>query len=109
VLLQEATTLRKQNANLQAALSKSQEESAVLAARLEEAHAAAADNQQLLAVVQQAAAEYGTAHYRALQQRCMALDVSWDKPAAEWESLLVQVADQQQRRRAAQQQQPRQH
>jgi glycogen synthase len=54
--------------------------------------------QQLLAVVQQ-----------ALQQRCMALDVSWDKPAAEWESLLVQVADQQQRRRAAQQQQPRQH
>ena len=51
MLLQEATTLRKQNANLQAALSKSQEESAVLAARLEEAHAAAADNQQLLAVV----------------------------------------------------------
>jgi glycogen synthase len=65
--------------------------------------------QQLLAVVQQAAAEYGTAYYRGLQQRCMALDVSWDKPAAEWESLLVQVADQQQRRRAAQQQQPRQH
>jgi len=44
--------------------------------------------QQLLQVVQQAASEYGSARYRAMQQRCMALDVSWDQPAAEWEELL---------------------
>ena len=50
--------------------------------------------QQLLAVIRQAAAEYGTPRYRALQQRCMSLDVSWERPAAEWEQLLARVAGQ---------------
>lgn len=50
--------------------------------------------QQLLAAVRQAAAEYSTPRYRAMQQHCMALDVSWERPAAEWEQLLQQVAAQ---------------
>ncbi len=50
--------------------------------------------QQLVAVVRQAAAEYGSPRYRALQQHCMALDVSWERPAAEWEQLLQRVAEQ---------------
>lgn len=29
---------------------------------------------------------------RRRQQRCMALDVSWDKPAAEWEALFLRMA-----------------
>ncbi|PRW61322.1 GBSSIa [Chlorella sorokiniana] len=48
--------------------------------------------QQLVAVVRQAAAEYGTPRYQAMQQHCMALDVSWERPAAEWEQLLERVA-----------------
>lgn len=60
--------------------------------------------QQLLRVVRKAASEYGTARYRALQQRCMELDVSWERPAAEWEALLAGVVAQ--RARHAQQQQP---
>lgn len=50
--------------------------------------------QQLLGVVRTAAAEYGTARYLALQQHCMALDVSWQRPAAEWEALLQRTAEQ---------------
>ncbi|KAI7845973.1 hypothetical protein COHA_000518 [Chlorella ohadii] len=50
--------------------------------------------QQLVAVVRQAAAEYGSPRYRAMQQHCMALDVSWERPAAEWEQLLQRVAEQ---------------
>lgn len=50
--------------------------------------------QQLVAVVRHAAAEYGTPRYLAMQQHCMALDVSWERPAAEWEQLLQHVAAQ---------------
>lgn len=48
--------------------------------------------QHLVRVVRQAASEYGSARYRAMQQRCMAIDVSWEQPAAEWEQLLQKVA-----------------
>lgn len=50
--------------------------------------------QQLVAVVRQAAAEYGSPRYHAMQQHCMALDVSWERPAAEWEQLLQRVSAQ---------------
>lgn len=56
----------------------------------------AADQQQdvqlLISVVRRAAAEYGSARYLELQQHCMALDASWDRPAAEWEQLLQRMA-----------------
>ena len=70
-LLQEATSLRKQNADLQAALAKSQEESAVLTARLEEAAAAAADNAQLLAVVRSRIAVLEKAYAAAVEVRAV--------------------------------------
>lgn len=58
----------------------------------------AADHRQnvqlLLGVMRGAADDYGTPRYRALQQHCMALDVSWQRPAAEWELLLTQAAAQ---------------
>jgi glycogen synthase len=58
-------------------------------------NASAADHRQnvhqLLAVLQKAVAEFGSSRYRTLQQNCMALDVSWERPAEEWESLLCQV------------------
>ncbi|KAL4423951.1 hypothetical protein ABPG75_001252 [Micractinium tetrahymenae] len=50
------------------------------------------DAQQLIAVVRQAAADYGSARYLEMQQRGMALDVSWERPAAEWEQLLQRMA-----------------
>lgn len=46
----------------------------------------------LFSTRQAAVGEYGTAAYRARQAACMALDVSWDKPAAEWEALLRRMA-----------------
>ena len=45
----------------------------------------------LLAAVQQAAREYGSEAYLRRQQACMALNVSWEQPAAEWEAVLQQV------------------
>ncbi|KAL4434830.1 hypothetical protein ABPG77_005357 [Micractinium sp. CCAP 211/92] len=50
------------------------------------------DVQLLISAVRRAAAEYGSARYLELQQHCMALDVSWDRPAAEWEQLLQRMA-----------------
>ena len=37
-------------------------------------------------------AEYGSEAYCARQAACMALDVSWDKPAAEWEAFFRRMA-----------------
>lgn len=48
--------------------------------------------QQLVDVICRAVAEYDTPRYQTMQQHCMALDVSWKRPAAEWEQLLEQVA-----------------
>lgn len=52
--------------------------------------------QQLVDVICRAVAEYGTPRYQTMQQHCMALDVSWKRPAAEWEQLLERVAAQHQ-------------
>ncbi|KAK9824094.1 hypothetical protein WJX72_007694 [[Myrmecia] bisecta] len=49
----------------------------------------------LYSTVMQAVKEYGTPRFQQLQQNCMALDVSWDKPAAEWEQALLQMMQQQ--------------
>lgn len=43
--------------------------------------------QALCAAVRRAVADFATAGYRLKQQRCMALDVSWDKPAQQWEQV----------------------
>ncbi|KAI3432810.1 hypothetical protein D9Q98_010393 [Chlorella vulgaris] len=48
--------------------------------------------QQLVEGVQRAAAEYGSARYLAMQQTGMALDVSWERPAKQWESLVAAVS-----------------
>lgn len=41
-----------------------------------------------------AVAEYGTPRYRRLQRACMELDLSWAKPAAEWEAALLALMSQ---------------
>lgn len=46
----------------------------------------------LVSAIRQATALYGSEAYRQIQQRCMAFDVSWEQPAAEWERLLLDVA-----------------
>ena len=65
----------------------------------------AADQQrnvrELLAAVRAACADYSTPVYCRRQQACMALDVSWDGPAAEWEAFLRATLAQQQQRRLA--------
>ncbi|GAB4814966.1 hypothetical protein N2152v2_002012 [Parachlorella kessleri] len=48
--------------------------------------------QELVAAVQSAVREYGSEAYRRRQAACMALDVSWDRPAAEWEAFLWGLA-----------------
>jgi granule-bound starch synthase len=56
------------------------------------AAAHAADAARLAAVLRLAAAECGGPRHRARQAACMALDLSWDAPAAEWERHLGVLA-----------------
>jgi granule-bound starch synthase len=56
------------------------------------AAAHAADAARLAAVLRLAAAECGGPRHRARQAACMALDLSWDAPAAEWERRLGALA-----------------
>ena len=48
--------------------------------------------QTLVEAVRAVTAQYGTAQYHCMQQACMALDVSWARPAAEWEAVLSAAA-----------------
>lgn len=49
--------------------------------------------QELQKVLCQAASEYGTPKYIEKQQACLALDLSWDEPAAQWEQALRSMLD----------------
>ena len=44
-----------------------------------------------VAAIRAAVAEYGTPRYRRMQRACLDLDLSWAKPAAEWERVLLQL------------------
>lgn len=43
-------------------------------------------------MIKQTALECGSESYRKLQVSCMSKDLSWEKPAEEWEELLIRVA-----------------
>jgi glycogen synthase len=59
-------------------------------------HSSAADHRQnvaqLVAVVRAAVQQYGSAAYRTRQAAGMALDVSWARPAEQWEAFLQGLA-----------------
>lgn len=50
------------------------------------------DVRALAAAARRAAAECGGPRHRAMQRRCMELDLSWERPAEEWEALLRRLA-----------------
>ena len=45
----------------------------------------------LLAVVREALTQHGSPRHRAMQHHCIALNLSWDKAAADWEDALVSL------------------
>ena len=45
----------------------------------------------LLVVVRAALSQHGTPHHRAMQEHCIALNLSWDKAAADWEDALASL------------------
>jgi hypothetical protein len=45
----------------------------------------------LLAVVRLALSQYGSERHRAMQERCISLNLSWDKAAADWEDALLSL------------------
>ncbi len=45
----------------------------------------------LLAVVREALTQHGSPRHRAMQQHCIALNLSWDKAAADWEDALMSL------------------
>ena len=49
-----------------------------------------------IAAIQAAVADYGTPRYRRMQRACLDLDLSWAKPAAEWERVLLELVARQQ-------------
>ncbi len=51
-----------------------------------------------VAAMRGAVADYGTPRYRRLQRACMELDLSWAKPAEEWEAALLALVSQPQQR-----------
>lgn len=55
-----------------------------------QAHRAAV--RALAAAAAAALRDFATARHAALRARCLALDVSWDRPAAEWEAALYEIA-----------------
>ena len=45
----------------------------------------------LLAVVREALTQHGSPRHRAMQEHCIALNLSWDKAAADWEDALMSL------------------
>ena len=47
-----------------------------------------------VAAVRAAVADYGTPRFKGMQQAGLSMDLSWSKPAEEWERALLQLASQ---------------
>jgi len=57
-----------------------------------DASAARADVRRVAEAMLLAGRECSGPRHRAMQRTCMALDLSWDRPAEEWEALLLRLA-----------------